>query len=185
VEFALSLGVTDVLTFEGRRPANSSDDECLTRLLPRVIELFQQAISHAAPKGVRFLIEPHPFTVGMHPEFLIRLCDALPPEHFGVTCDFCHFGVGRPKDYIKVIRRLGRKIQHLHYSDSDQISSELHFVPSEGRLDMQGILQALKDSGYRGKLTLDLYGYPTPVAGAKRAVPGIPQACEFLGIEVR
>lgn len=182
VDYALSLGVRDVLIWEGVRPKGASDGECLERCLPRLIDLMRAAIAYSAPKGVRFLVEPHPFTVGMNDEFLIRLCDALDTEFFGITYDFCHYGVGRPNDCIAAVGKLGRRIRHMHFSDSDQVSSELHFAPGQGRMDIAGLLQAFQRIGYDGTITLDLYGNPTPVAAARCSLPKLRQACELLGV---
>jgi sugar phosphate isomerase/epimerase len=181
VDYAISLGTTDVLIWEGVRPAGFSDEECKQKLLPRLIELFKSAIDYSAQKNVRFLVEPHPFTVGMCDDFLIQLCDSLPAAHFGVTYDFCHYGVGRPADYIDAVRKLGRRIRHIHLSDSDLASSELHFAPGEGRMDIEALLRTFKDIGFDGSLTLDLYGNPTPIRAARVSACYVNSACDALG----
>lgn len=167
VDYALTLGSQDVLVWEGIRPHGFSDQQCITELLPRLIELFQQAIAYSRPKGVRFLVEPHPFTVGMSDNFLITLCDALPSEYFGVTFDFCHYGVGRPHDYVQAVCKLGHRICHIHFSDSDLESSELHFAPGRGSMDIEALVEAFFEIDYRGSLALDLYGNPAPIAAAR------------------
>jgi sugar phosphate isomerase/epimerase len=182
-ETTIALGSRDVLLWEGRAPQGTSEPEWVNRLLPRLIEIFQELLRFGRPLGVRYLVEPHPFTVGMSDQVLCRLCDALDPAGFGVTYDFCHYGVGRPNDYVDAIRALGPRIRHLHFSDSDQKSSELHFPPGQGRMDLPRILQALKEIGYNGSITLDLYGYPMPVAGLAQSVAPLREACDFLGIE--
>jgi len=182
VEFAVSLGTRDVLIWEGRAPVGSTETEWLDRLLPRLVELFEAAIGFAAPKGVRFLIEPHPFTVGMSDRLLVRLCDSLDSAHFGITYDFCHYGVGRSKDYVNAVHVLGPRIRHIHFSDSDQKSSELHFPPGQGRMDLQSLLKAFKNIAYDGTIALDLYGYPLPVQALPEAVSRTREACAFLGL---
>ncbi len=182
VDYALSLGSSDVLVWEGVRPKSLTDQQCKEQLLPRLVDLFREAINYAAPKGVRFLTEPHPFTVGMADDFLIALCDSLPSESFGVTFDFCHYGVGRPNDYVQAVHKLGHRIRHIHFSDSDQESSELHFAPGDGRMDLHALLVAFQEIGYKGTLALDLYGNPTPVAAARRSRATVKQACNFLQI---
>jgi sugar phosphate isomerase/epimerase len=182
VDYAVSLGVHDVLVWEGIKPSGLSDEQCYDQLLSRLIELFKQAIAYASPKNVRLLVEPHPFTVGMSDRFLISLCDALPQECFGVTFDFCHYGVGRPRDYVKAVHALGSRIRHIHFSDSDMESSELHFSIGEGKMDISALLAAFKEIEYSGTLTVDLYGHPTPIYGAERMQSPVKNACDFLGI---
>lgn len=182
VDYALSLGSRDVLVWEGIRPSGFSDSQCAQGLLPRLVKLFSQAITYSAPKGVRFLAEPHPFTVGMTDDFLIALCDALPAASFGITFDFCHYGVGRPSDYVQAVRRLGPRIRHIHFSDSDQVSSELHFSPGSGRMNLDALLEAFGEIGFSGTLALDLYGNPAPIDAARRSRDAVQRACEFLKI---
>ena len=181
-EIALSLGVRDVLIWEGVRPQGVSEEDCRKRLLPRLVELFRRVVSFAAAKNVRFIAEPHPFTVGMNTRLLIDLCDALDSPHFGVLYDCCHFGVGQPKNYVGAIQELGHRIRHIHFSDSDQVSSELHFPLGKGCLDLQAVLVAFKAIRYDGTLSLDLYGCPTPIQGARESLSQLCDAYEFLGL---
>jgi sugar phosphate isomerase/epimerase len=183
VDFALSLGIRDVLIWEGIRPDNSSNDYCREHLLPRLVDLFRATLTYAVPKGVRLRIEPHPFTVAMNDDFAVRLCDALDSEHFGITYDFCHYAVAKPSDYIDSVRVLGHRIRHMHFSDSDRRISELHFTPGQGSVDIPALLQAFKEIGYDGSITLDLYGNPTPIAAARLGIPMLRDACEFLDID--
>jgi sugar phosphate isomerase/epimerase len=184
VDYALSLGTTDALIWEGVRPVGFDEAWCKERLLPRLIELFRQAIAYANPKGVRFLVEPHPFTVGMSDSFLIELYDSLPSGSFGITYDFCHYGVGRPHDYVQAVRNLGQRIRHIHLADSDLLSSELHFAPGEGRMDINALVDVFKEINYNGTLTLDLYGNPTPIRAAQFCAPAVKEICETLGCTV-
>jgi sugar phosphate isomerase/epimerase len=154
----------------------------MSQLLPRLIELFRTATNALRSKGVRFLVEPHPFTVGMSDQFLIKLCDALDPAQFGITFDFCHYGVGRPNDYLEAIPALGHRIQNIHFSDTDQKTSELHFPPGAGRLQIQAMLEAFRGIHYDGTIALDLYAYPTPVQALPLGAARLREACEFLGL---
>jgi len=183
MDFALSLGTRDVLIWEGRAPVGTGESFWLDRLLPQLTEVLKSAIAFAKPHGMRFLVEPHPFTVGMSDRFLQKLCDSLDPDHFGITYDFCHYGVGRPKDYVQAIRNLGPRIRHLHYSDTDQNTSELHFPPGTGKLDIPTMLTAFREIGYQGTLALDLYGYPMAVTALPECARSTRETCDFLRIE--
>ncbi len=182
MEFALSLGTTDVLIWEGRAPEGTREPEWLENLLPRLIELFRAALAFAEPRGVRLLVEPHPFTVGMSDRLLVKLCDTLDSPHFGITFDFCHYGVGRPTDYVAAVYTLGPRIRNIHFSDSDQKTSELHFPPGSGRMNLPGLLNAFREIQYDGMIALDLYGYPMPVQALPAAVQRLREASEFLGL---
>jgi sugar phosphate isomerase/epimerase len=116
-------------------------------------------------------------------DFLIELCDRLDPEWFGVTYDCCHFGVGKPNDYIDAIARLGNRIKHVHFSDSDQKSSELHFAIGKGTLKLDEITSALKAIHFQGTMMLDLWLYPLPEAGTKLSLPYVIKVMKVLGLK--
>jgi sugar phosphate isomerase/epimerase len=180
VDYALELGVREVMVWEGMHPPFKISQVVM---LDTLVSLFQEAIAYAAPKGVRFLAEPHPFTLGMDLEFMKQLCDRLGREHFGILFDFCHFGVGKPDGYVQAITTLGDRIQHLHYSDSDQRTSELHFALGKGQLNLDAMDRALRQIGFKGTSTLDMYGYPLPEQGYQWGLPRYQAALELLGIE--
>ena len=45
-----------------------------------------------------------------------------------------------PTDYAQAVRSLGHRIRHVHFADSDMATSELHFPPGEGTLDLGAIV---------------------------------------------
>lgn len=180
VDLAVEMGVTTVMVWEGTHPPFRISQR---ELLDTLTQLFEQAIAYAAPKGIRILAEPHPFTLGMDLDFMMRLCDSLDRSSFGILFDFCHFGVGKPSGYVQAIHLLGDRIQHLHYSDSDCVTSELHFPPGKGRLDLDALDKALQGVGYSGTATLDMYGFPLPEKGYQWGLPRFQRALETLGIE--
>ena len=114
-QITLALGSRDLLIWEGRAPDGTTESDWIGRLLPRLTEVLRAAITYASSLGIRILTEPHPFTVGMSDRFLAKLCDAFDPQWFGVTYDLCHYGVGRPTDYIEAVRALGHRIRHIHF----------------------------------------------------------------------
>ncbi|MCY3915121.1 MAG: sugar phosphate isomerase/epimerase [Chloroflexi bacterium] len=180
VDHALELGVADVMVWEGRRLPDSDIPDA--DLLATLVSLFTEAIDYARPKDVRFTVEPHPFTLGMDNDFMKQLCDQLDRAHFGVLYDFCHYGVGQPASYVDAIYDLGARIEHLHYADTDGFTSELHYPPGKGALDLATMNQALKEIGFAGTSTLDMYGYPMPEQGYLWGLPLYRQALIEIGI---
>ena len=181
-EFAASLGAGYLLVWEGIRPEGATDQNCLERCLPRLKELFREALAFAAPRNVRLFVEVHPFTVGINDRLITTLCDNLDSEFFGTVYDCCHYGVGRPKDYVQAIRALGRRIRLIHFSDSDLVSSEVHYAAGTGCMDLEAILNAFKEIRFDGLLMLDLYLNPTPVYSIRQSMPLLRRAYELLGL---
>lgn len=180
VDHALELGVHDVMIWEGVRPLDSDIPDA--DLLATLASLFTEAIDYARPKGARFTAEPHPFTLGMDNDFMKQLCDQLDRDYFGVLFDFCHYGVGQPATYVDAIYDLGSRIEHLHYADTDGFTSELHYPPGKGALDLAAMNQALREIGFAGTSTLDMYGYPMPEQGYLWSLPVYRQALIEIGI---
>ena len=180
IDEAIDLGMTQVLTWEGRRPPNLDRRGAYGEVLDRTTDLFARACQYASERGVELTLEVHPFTLGIDVEWLVALCDRLAGAPLSVTYDCCHFGVGLPDAYITAIDRLGRRIGHVHFSDSDRRSSEVHFAPGVGELDLDGIVAALERSEFQGSMMLDLWLYPLPDEGTQIGVPYVRRVIERL-----
>jgi sugar phosphate isomerase/epimerase len=180
IDAAAELGMSQLLTYEGRRPANRRREDIFGWVLDETVNLFSQALGYARTKGVSLSIEVHPFTLGIDLDWLAALCDRLDAPDFGVVYDCCHFAVGLPDGYIDAIRRLGPRIHHVHFSDSDKLSSEVHYAPGTGCLDLPGIVAALKEVAFRGTMMLDLWLYPLPEEGSRLGVPYLVEVVRTL-----
>lgn len=170
IDLVHTLGADYLLTWEGRKPAGATHADLFGWVLDTTVEIFRTAVAYAQAKGVQLFIEVHPYTLGIDLDFLTKLYDRIDADAFGVTYDCCHFGVGLPNGYIDAIYRLGPRIKHLHFSDSDKQSSELHFAPGTGALDLAGIVTALKAINFQGPMMLDLWLYPFPEEGSRQGL---------------
>lgn len=177
---AVALGVKDVMIWEGVRPERAGRNVLEQHCLPRLLALLGPALAHAGERGLNILCEPHPFTVAIDDWFAIELHDRLAAPNFGYIYDCCHYGVGRPADYVRAVANLGHRIRHIHFADSDMKTSELHFPPGEGVLDLDAIVEAFVALEYRGTISLDLYGWPMPERGAAVGVPYLKRVIERL-----
>lgn len=170
LDIAVDLGVQYLITYEGRIPSGATEELIFGRILDDTVQLLQQATAYAAERNIDVLIEVHPFTLGINLDFAVLLCDRIDMPNFGIAYDSCHFAVGLPDGYVDAIRALDHRIKHVHFSDSDKRSSELHFPPGRGCLDMDAIVQALKDIKFSGCWMLDLYLYPLPIHGSREGL---------------
>ena len=167
IDTAADLDAGYICNFEGRVPPGATAAEIDGPVFAATRDLFASACAYGADRGVGVLIEVHPFTLGTNLDWLCRLCDAVDARNLGIIYDPCHFGVGLPHGYLEAIGKLGSRIKCVHFSDSDKESSELHFPPGKGCLDLQGILDELKRIDFRGSWMVDPWLYPLPEEAAR------------------
>ena len=99
----------------------------------------------AGELGAVVCVEDLPRTcLGRDSDEMLDLLSADP--RLRVCCDTNHL---LTEDLPAFIRRLGAKIETLHVSDYDGVD-EKHWLPGEGVLDWQAVLEALSEVGYNG-----------------------------------
>jgi sugar phosphate isomerase/epimerase len=180
VDFAADLDLGHIITTEGQIDVvgGRTKSECLTVLVP----LFQQVADVAASREITVLIEPHPDTLSIDNAFTIELIDGVDRANIGLVYDCAHYAVGQPETYVASIEQLGERIRHLHFSDGDARTYSLHLPLGEGTLDLDGMIAALKDVGFNGTLTNDIWGYPMLEDGARRNAARITALEQILGL---
>ena len=65
--------------------------------------------------------------------------------------------------------------------EPDQAAAQPHLVPGEGAIDFAATLQAVRDIGYQGWITIELYPYiDDPDAAARTALQRISKLVNEL-----
>jgi sugar phosphate isomerase/epimerase len=130
-----------------RRAAMDLYREGLRRVLPTAEEC-----------GVNLLVEPEPHLLIERPEEFEELLDGLAHPRLALNFDIGHFfcvGV----DPAEAARRLAPHIRHVHLEDIAPSREHRHLVPGRGAIDFAAVLGALRDAGYNGWVTVELYPY--------------------------
>jgi sugar phosphate isomerase/epimerase len=158
LRWAAAMGAPRVLIWEGR-VRERADVAAACRTLAEVIEGATERSRLQSPPPVS--CELHPFTFALQHRALPELAAALASVGAGICFDFCHFGVALGRDLLRFVGDdVLAAIDHVHYSDTDTETSELHFPPGDGVLDLDAIEARL--AGKPIALSWDLFGWPGP-----------------------
>ena len=85
-----------------------------------------------------------------------------------MNCDIGHlFCVG--DDPAAVIRAMPEQIAHVHVEDIGANRVHQHLTPGKGAIRFDQVFAALADTGYQGRITVELYPYETTAAGVAKA----------------
>jgi sugar phosphate isomerase/epimerase len=167
MRWAAAMGAPRVLIWEGR-VEKRADVDAACRTLAEAIARATEKSGLKSPPPVS--CELHPFTFALKHRALGELAAALQAVGAGICFDFCHFGVAlgpRIVDYLD--DGVVDAIDHIHYSDTDTKTSELHFPPGEGVLDLAAI--AARIAGKPLSLSWDLFGWPGARHAARSRMP--------------
>jgi sugar phosphate isomerase/epimerase len=163
MRWAAAMGAPRVLIWEGRVESRGEVDQAC-RTLAQAIEAAARKSGLANPPPVS--CELHPFTFALKHRALSELATALRSVDAGICFDFCHFGVALGRDLLDHLDDgVVGAIDHIHYSDTDTKTSELHFPPGEGVLDLDAI--GARIAGKPLALSWDLFGWPEPRYAAR------------------
>ncbi|MFN8620741.1 MAG: TIM barrel protein [Chloroflexota bacterium] len=158
LRLAAAMGAPRLLIWEGRLARREDVPAALTTLT-RCIEEGRERSGLADPPPIS--LELHPFTLGLQHRVLPELAAALVSVDAGICFDFCHFGVALGRELLDFLTDdVLAAIDHVHYSDTDIVTSELHFPPGEGVLDLEAIGARL--AGKPIATSWDLFGWPSP-----------------------
>ena len=128
----------------------------------QAMDLFRDGLRQVLPTaqdcGVDLLVEPEPHLLIERPEEFEELLAGLSHPRLGLNFDIGHFfcvGV----DPAEAARRLSAHIRHVHLEDIAPSREHKHLVPGRGAIDFGAVLSALRDGGYHGWITVELYPY--------------------------
>jgi sugar phosphate isomerase/epimerase len=134
------------------------------------VEHLKPVAEHAEKEGVLLLIEPEPGLLIETADQFEELMRHLDSPAVGLNFDIGHFYcVG--DEPAPTVRRLAKYIRHFHLEDIAATRVHHHLVPGEGAIDFASTLRAVRDIGYDGWITIELYPYvDDPDAAARTAL---------------
>lgn len=138
-------------------------------LLGQFAEGLSACVSTAKACGVTIGVEPEPGlliqTAAEFAEFKRQYFSDEPSVR--MNCDVGHlFCVG--EDPAAVIHRWPELIAHVHLEDIGANRVHQHLMPGAGVIDFDSIRNALKETGYGGPVTVELYPFESDAAAIAR-----------------
>jgi sugar phosphate isomerase/epimerase len=133
------------------------------------VEMLKSVVEHAEKEQILLLIEPEPGLLIETADQFLELMQHIESPALGMNFDIGHaYCVG--DEPAPTIRRLAKHIRHFHLEDIAATRVHHHLIPGEGAIDFQTTLDAIRDIGYDGWITVELYPYvDDPDAAARTA----------------
>jgi sugar phosphate isomerase/epimerase len=139
------------------------------------VEGLKPVAEHAEKEGVLLLIEPEPDLIVETADQFLELMQHLDSPAIGLNFDIGHFYcVG--DEPAPTVRRLAKYIRHFHLEDIAPTRVHHHLIPGEGAIDFAATFQAIREIGYDGWVTIELYPYvDDPDSAARTALERVTQ----------
>lgn len=167
LSLAKELGAPNITTEPGGPVGKGESWNAALKLF---VEELKPVIDHAEKVGVPLLIEPEPGLLIETAEQFEELMKHIASPAVGLNFDIGHaYCVG--DEPAPAIRRLKKWIKHFHLEDIAATRVHHHLVPGEGAIDFMATFQAIREIGYNGWVTVELYPYvDDPDAAARTAL---------------
>lgn len=164
VDLAADLGAELVLYIAGWQVFGSTREESYARSL----DCLKRIARHAEERGITIAIEPTAADSNLidTPHQTLELMRDSGARNVKTMFDTYH-ALYRDDVSADHVRILGKDLVHIHCADSDRAA------PGDGVVDWHGVLQAARDIGFQGHLTMEI-GFHTrkadPDLYARRAL---------------
>jgi sugar phosphate isomerase/epimerase len=179
LSLAKELGAPNITTEPGGPLEGRSRAECLALF----IEMLKPVVEHAEKERVMLLVEPEPDLLIETADQYLEFASKLSSPYLGLNFDIGHAYCVKD-DPPATIRRLGNLIRHVHLEDIAATRVHHHLIPGEGAIDFAATLAALKEMGYGGWVTIELYTcHENPDHAAKTARERVLTIAKDVGIE--
>ena len=175
---AKELGAPCITTEPGGPLEGRTWKECLKLF----VEMFKPVVEHAEKEGVLLLVEPEPDLLIETADQYLEFAQHFTSPYLGLNFDIGH-SYCVSDDPAATIRRLGPLIRHVHLEDIAATRIHHHLIPGEGVIDFASTLTALKDVGYDGWVTIELYTcHENPDHAATLARERVVKIAKSVGI---
>jgi inosose dehydratase len=177
IRLAALLGIRDVITTEGDPKTVFGEHLTRAEQIFTMVEKLRTPVQWAAELGVKLLLEPHGRLTDTIDGMTAVLEKLGHPETVGVCLDTGNSWLGgaNPMDYITTF---GSRIGHVHWKDMPRemeakrgtlYGCGMGAIPlGDGVVGIPELVRALKQSGFDGATTLEIFGVENVKLSATR-----------------
>ncbi len=168
IKLARKLGAKNIST----EPGGPTKNDGLGK--NEQFKIFEKGIRDVLPiaenENVNVLVEPEPGLLIENSQQFLQFIRNFDSEYIGLNFDVGHFFcVG--EDPSRLIPQLSDYIRHVHLEDIAADRTHNHLMLGKGAIDISSVIKSLKDIGYNGFITVELYPYQDcPTYAAKEAM---------------
>lgn len=167
LRLAHAMGAVRLLVWDGRLAAGGDDTSAPETLAECVARGIDRSKLSRPPE---VSVELHPFTFALQRGLVGEAAAELQGVGAGICLDPCHFGVALGSTFVDHLdQAILEAINHVHWADSDCATSELHFPPGAGVLDLESL--AGKLAVVDAAVAWDLFAWPAPRAAIEAGLP--------------
>lgn len=129
------------------------------------IEAMEELADHAEKAGVTILVEPEPELLIETSDQFLEFKRSVPSEAVALNFDIGHFFCVR-EDPARLVDKLLPFTKHYHLEDIAEDRVHHHLIPGRGAIDFPNVLKCIKQTGYSGFVTIELYPYENQAVSA-------------------
>ncbi len=152
-------------------------------MLNLFVEMLKPVVEHAEKEQVLLLVEPEPDLLIETADQYLEFASKISSPYLGLNFDIGHSYCVKD-DPADTVRRLAKLIRHVHLEDIAATRVHHHLIPGEGAIDFGATLTALKEVGYAGWVTIELYTcHENPDGAARTARERVTKIAEAVGVK--
>jgi len=153
-------------------------------MLNLFVEMLKPVVEHAEKEQVLLLVEPEPDLLIETADQYLEFASKISSPYLGLNFDIGHSYCVKD-DPADTVRRLAKLIRHVHLEDIAATRVHHHLIPGEGAIDFGATLTTLKEIGYAGWVTIELYTcHENPDGAARTARERVTKIAESVGVKV-
>jgi sugar phosphate isomerase/epimerase len=158
IRLAKKLGAKSISTEPGGPIVNSNSASEKKELLKIFISEIEQVLPIAEDERISILVEPEPKLLIQNSNEFVSFINNFDSNYLKLNFDIGHFYCVH-EDPAELIIKLAHYIGHFHIEDISRDRIHNHLILGEGSIDFATIFDSIKNIGYEGFVTVELYPY--------------------------